>query len=206
MEKEEGKDQHQLRKTSQKKTNIGCEDRSRRRKCWRQNKKTGMAVKKNETARRHRNMKEQLTDVSGEQMRWGWGGGETGCTPTKESSKGHPAYACGRHTAAKEEVQQKRVSAETGQRPSPAVGRPRAGGRSQQPERRGRADSQHTRAQFSQRAANQNTGYYRWPCHSTVEVLQLQSSLPEGLGLAKTVHPQITPSKLSIPVQYQPKM
>lgn len=36
----------------------------------------------------------------------------TGCTPTKESSKGHAAYACGRHTEAKKKVQQKQVSAE----------------------------------------------------------------------------------------------
>lgn len=36
----------------------------------------------------------------------------TGCTPTKESSKGHPAYACCQHTEAKE-MQQKQSECST---------------------------------------------------------------------------------------------
>lgn len=53
-------------------------------------------------------LRKAQTERWDEDTRWGE---FTGCTPTKESSKGHPAYACGRHTEAKE-VQQKQVSAE----------------------------------------------------------------------------------------------
>lgn len=41
-----------------------------------------------------------------------WGDEFTGCTPTKESSKGHPAYACCQHTEAKE-MQQKQSECST---------------------------------------------------------------------------------------------
>lgn len=100
-----------------------------------------MAEKENnETAGRHRNMKDQLTDVSDEQMGrvvgeeeggWaahGWGGDRL---HTYQGKLQRTPCLCLRPThSSKGRSAAETVSAETGQRstPSPAVRRPHAGG------------------------------------------------------------------------------
>lgn len=55
---------------------------------------------------RSKTLLEHKEIINAERWTREWGDEFTGCTPTKESSKGHPAYACCQHTEAKE-VQQK---------------------------------------------------------------------------------------------------